>query len=263
MALDIKTYWEQRLTKTFDLSGVGYLALGESYNNWLYRIRKHIFHRCLKFIVIDLNTAAVLDIGSGTGFYVEQWQEAGDCNIVGIDITSVAVQMLRSKFSDHKFYEIDITEDISSLGKQKFDVVSAFDVLFHIVDDDLYEAALTNIYSVLKPGGWLLFSDNFVHHQAVTTLHQRSRQINMISQMLSKAGFTETKRFPMFYLMNGPVDTDSRLLKKWWRLLLRVTAKGEAAGFIIGFLLYPLELLLISMMQESPTTEVMICKKPA
>ena len=43
-----------------------------------------------------------------------------------------------------------------------FDAVSAFDVLFHIVDDAAYGRAFQNIASLLKPGGWFLWSDNFL-----------------------------------------------------------------------------------------------------
>jgi hypothetical protein len=63
-------------------------------------------------------------------------------------------------------------------------------------------------------------------------------------------------------LMNGPVDSGSRLLKSAWGLLTRVLAGRPAAGAPLGALLAPLELLLVSVRREGPSTEMMACRKP-
>jgi len=39
-----KSFWEQRLSKYFNLKGVGRICFSESYNYWLYRRKK----RCLE-----------------------------------------------------------------------------------------------------------------------------------------------------------------------------------------------------------------------
>jgi hypothetical protein len=67
----------------------------------------------------------------------------------------------------------------------------------------------------------------------------------------------------MFVLMNHPVDSQNRLLGRMWNILTRLIRQGEFAGFVLGGCLYPLESLLIRLLQESPTTEIVVCRKPA
>ena len=40
---DPRGYWEQRLSEHYTLGGVGYLGLGEGFNDWMYRVRRHVF----------------------------------------------------------------------------------------------------------------------------------------------------------------------------------------------------------------------------
>ena len=68
-------YWEKRLEKSFDLHGVGDIGLGINYNNCLYKIRKFAFHQLMKSLKINFSEVKVMDIGSGTGFYIERWKE--------------------------------------------------------------------------------------------------------------------------------------------------------------------------------------------
>src|SRR5690625_2054253 len=36
-------FWNQRLADDWSESGVGYRALGRPFNNWMYRVRRHVF----------------------------------------------------------------------------------------------------------------------------------------------------------------------------------------------------------------------------
>ena len=42
---DPKNYWEQRLATSTGLEGVGYLGLGQPFNEWMYRVRRWNFKR--------------------------------------------------------------------------------------------------------------------------------------------------------------------------------------------------------------------------
>ena len=61
--------------------------------------------------------------------------------------------------------------------------------------------------------------------------------------------------------MSVPVDSSSRIRKLLWGGLQRVVSQSELAGFLAGAALYPLEVSLVSMLKESCSTEIMICKK--
>ena len=74
---------------------------------------------------------------------------------MGVDIAEVAIEKLSRMYPEYTFYRMDIGNRVHELEKATFDVVSAMDVLFHIVDDNKYENALRNIYGLLRPGGTL------------------------------------------------------------------------------------------------------------
>jgi SAM-dependent methyltransferase len=258
-----KDYWENRLKENFGLHGTGFIGLGIHYNNWMYKIRRRILLHKTKSLHVDFRNIDVLDVGSGTGFYIEIWKELRSKKIVGTDITNIVVEKLRQRYPAYEFHQIDIgtDDDIGKLGRQKFDVVSAFDVLFHIINDDGYEKAIKNIYSLLKHNGIFIFSDNFLHGNTIRSKHQVTRSLNVIEKTLIRNGFEIIERCPMFVLMNSPVDTTQRPIKMMWRFITKSIQYNDKFGLIIGAILYPLELMLVTFMKESPSTEMMICRK--
>lgn len=257
---DPKAYWESRLRQSFGLHGVGHHTLGRQYNNWLYRVRVHLFRRIMAKLPLNF-AAGVLDVGAGTGFYIERWAAAGVKQITGADITQVVVEELSKKFPAHTFVQADIGADVSALPGQPFDAISAFDVLYHIVDDALYAHAFHNIYSLLKPGGYFVFSDNFLHGETQRGVHQVSRSLTDIEKVVRDAGFEIVERFPMFVLMATPIDSRNPLLKLSWSGIRTLAGFSEVTGFLAGAALYLPERLLIAMLRESPTSEIMICRK--
>ena len=249
------------MEKNYGLHGVGYIGLSKQYNNWLYKIKKTVFLRKIQSHNLDYPNCDILDVGSGTGFYIDRWKEIGVRNIVGTDITSVAVENLRSKHPDVDFHQIDVGTNVQAIENLRFDVVSAFDVLYHIVDDIKYEKAISNISFLLKPNGLFIWSDNFLHNKTVRATHQVSRSLLSIEKLLDASGFEILERSPMFYIMNGPIDTNNHLNKIFWKIISLSVSRSEFIGYVIGALLYPFELMLTLFTKESPSTEIMICKK--
>jgi SAM-dependent methyltransferase len=260
--IDPKSYWEERLTQNFNVRGVGDIGLPETYNNFLYRIRGHVFRRAVKVSGIKSGSANVVDVGSGTGFYIKQWLDVGVSQLTGLDLTHVAVDRLRAHFSNIEFREIDIGENDVSLAKGAFDCVSSFDVLFHIVEDLRFQSALKNIASVLKPDGVFLYSDNLIQ-TAFNVTHQVGRTEQSILEALAAAGFVVEHRIPMFVLMNDPVRSRSRVHRKFFSTVYRLACRSATAGAIVGALLYFPELLLTRFSDIRPSTEVLICRKAA
>ncbi len=259
--MNLENYWEDRLRKSFGTEGVGYFGLGRQYNDWLYRIRKRVFNSAMISAGIDLQDANVLDIGSGTGFYIDCWKGLGAKKITGTDITRVAVDELQKKYPDDKFIRLDIGDELGALKQCRFSIVSAFDVLFHIVDDTRFEQAIQNINTLLHPDGLFILSDNFLHGKTIRADFQVSRSLQDIEKVLSLCGFKIVARVPMFFFMNYPVDSKSYLLKKLWRMMAKIISIHEICGFLIGALLYPLELLGLALIKEGLSTEMMICRK--
>jgi SAM-dependent methyltransferase len=259
-SFDPQAYWEQRLQR-FDLSAVGYSRIGAPYNRWLYRVRAVVFRRLLAATGRDWRSARVLDVGSGTGFYVREWLRAGVAEVTGSDLTRVAVENLRRAFPGTSFVRLDLTAESPPPPPASFDAVSAFDVLFHVVDDDGYRRALANVSLLLRRGGLFLLSENLVHGPAVRLDHQVSRPLAEVEEMLDSAGFELLLRRPMFVLMNAPVDSRNPLLRISWKLREGVLVRWPSVGAVLGPALFPLELALVAGLRESPSTELLLCRK--
>jgi SAM-dependent methyltransferase len=261
MAFDPQRYWEDRLAADFSLHGVGYRGLGLRYNEWLYRVRGVVFGRVRRSLPADLSTARILDVGSGTGFYVDRWRHAGAGQVTASDLTAVACEQLRRRFPGVDVRQVDIGESVEAFPAGSFDVISAFDVLFHIVDEERYQRAIRSIATWLRPGGSLLCSDNFLHGPVRRGPHQVSRLGADIEQSLLANGLEIVDRRPMFVVMNAPVDSVSPWRWRIWSWIERAVRTGERVGAIVGALLFPLELLLTAASGEGPSTEVVVCRK--
>jgi 2-polyprenyl-3-methyl-5-hydroxy-6-metoxy-1,4-benzoquinol methylase len=143
------SYWEERLRRNWSLGGVGYLGYGAPYNKWLYAVRKRVVRRCISELPVNMSSANVLDIGSGTGFWLEVWRDLGARSITGTDITATAVDRLRVAYPEIEVFRMDVAGEQQRWPIQgKFDLVSAFDVLFHITDDQRFHRAVLNIARV-------------------------------------------------------------------------------------------------------------------
>lgn len=99
----------------------------------------------------------VLDVGCGTGApTAQQFADAG-CEVTGVDISPVMLELARKNVPTGTFLERDVLELDGSLGV--FDAVTAFFSLLMLPRAEI-EQALRRIHSVLAPGG--LFSLSMV-----------------------------------------------------------------------------------------------------
>jgi len=252
-------YWEQRLRRYFGPCGVGCLGLSEGYNRWLARVRAVVGRRALVSVCSDWRGRHVLDIGSGTGFWIDQWRRLGAEPVIGSDFTSGSVARLRELWGRTAIHRIDITaHDLPSMGP--FDAVSAFDVFFHIVDDAAYARAWRNVAWLVRPGGLFFLTENFLRNGPERQKHLVSRTLRDIERLVAAAGFEILARRPVFVLMNRPIDSASPTLRWWWQMLERIVSY-ELAGSLVGAGLFPIEVLLTSILRQGPSTELMICRK--
>lgn len=255
---DAKKYWDDRLRQNYDLIGVGDISLTMNYNIWSYKVTRHRLKKLFQKY-LPKNRGAVLDIGSGTGFVIEIWQQLG-VSINGIDISTTAIEKLSEKFPAYKFFEIDAGYQPLPFADNSLTAVSASSVLYHVIEDDALDNLLQNVHRVLEPGAYFIFSDNFIHGNNMSIAHQKCRSLEEYEKALHRNGFEITSRVSNYVLFNDPVDTDGKFYPKVWSLLTRFSRRWKWFDVIIWPCLYPLELLLTSMLKESPAQEIMICK---
>lgn len=258
---DARNYWETRLREHPGLCGVGNTRLGRSYIQWLYKVRRAVFLRLLSSLRIDLRTAQVFDVGTGTGFYLELWKQMGVSLVTGCDLTEIAVDRLRSALPWARILRLDIGAPLPRSELGRYDIVSAFDVLFHILEQERYERAIRNVHDLLRPGGLFLFSDLLPHKNGGQAEHVAWRPLEEVTALLAKTGFEVACRVPMFVVMEEPLDATSPWYRFLWKLMTYPVKHSEVAGFVIGGILYPLELMLTKVFTESPSTEIIVCSR--
>jgi len=260
---DPRAYWDSRHAKRFGPESAGFAGLGVSYNLWMYRVRRHVVCRELRKARIEIARCDVLDIGSGTGFYIDLWSRLGARSVTGCDFAPYAVTSLRTQFPAHRFCELDITADALPDELGQFDLVSAFDILYHIVDDRKYAQAFRNVSALVRPGGFFILSENLLPGRRETYVHQVSRSCAEVVQLLSDNGFEILRRAPLFLFMNRPLKSRSRVLSRTWSIIERVASKRDRPylGKLLGAALYPIEISSLAWMSRGPTTEMLVCRR--
>jgi SAM-dependent methyltransferase len=258
----IERYWESLHVGQSRLAGVGYEGFGQAFNAWMYRVRRPVFLKTVAPFLEGRTDLEVLDIGSGTGFYLDRWRELGVRRVTASDFSEAAVARLRESYADRSALKVDIGGEPAELPPVQYDAVSIVDVLFHIVDDGRYRRAFDNLGRLVRPGGLLVFSENFLRgaRRRVEPV-QVSRSLNEIESLLASSGFQPLIRRRMFVLMNAPVDSSSRLHMGVWKVLAKSITLQNWTGAVVGPLLYPLERALVAPSREGPSTELMVCRK--
>jgi len=255
-------YWETRLADRFYLRGVGDIGFPSSYNEYLYRVRANVFRLVLRSLSGRIEDWSVLDVGSGTGFYVDQWLTRTPARMMGADIARTAVRTLAERYPGTEFVRCDIGATLpESFEVGSFDVISAFDILFHIVDDEAYGRAIQNFSKLLKPNGYLVFSENLSDRLQYHGSHQVWRVEQSVIALLKDTGFEVQKVVPMFVIMNDPVRSRSWLMRRLFSLISRLAVRGEGWGRVIGAVLYPIEVVAVRVLSRGPSTEIFVCQK--
>lgn len=263
MTTDTHEYWQQHHARGASLDTVGWTGLGRAFNARMYEVRRRLFLRVVpRFVPVSAETR-VLDVGSGTGFYLQLWRELRVRHLEGSDIAERAVEHLRESFPDVPLHVLHLGSGTPPVAEGGYDVVSAMDMLFHIVDDDVYRGAIDALSQLVRPGGHVVLSENLLDGRRVSGPEQVSRSETEIMGLLRDAGLEPLVCVPMFVLLNGPVDSRGPWLSRWWTALTKLVSRDERIGAALGAALLPLESALITRVRRGPSTKLVICRRVA
>jgi SAM-dependent methyltransferase len=106
---------------------------------------------------IRLERARVLDIGCGTGYFVNRISEFGAQATTGVDLSPERVEEARKRYPANRFVCANAAELPFADGE--FDVVAQFVCLSSVVDPGLRRAIGAEMWRVLRPGGIVLSYD--------------------------------------------------------------------------------------------------------
>lgn len=219
-----REFWEERLREQFDLRGSGETGLSLGYNRACYALRRVQLERALRDAGIDPAGRRVLDAGCGTGFFTEYYLGRG-ADVTGLDITTASVERLRRRFPQARFVLADLSE--AELDA-RYDLVHAFDVLYHITEDTRWEAAVRHLAGAVAPGGHLLLTDLFAEAGAHAE-HNVIRPLAAYRRLLEDSGLKPGRLYPTHVLLNRDLGA-LRFLNRLPALLYAVDRALLAAG---------------------------------
>mgnify|MGYP001766572054 CR=1 FL=1 len=209
-----REFWDQRLSEQFDLRGTGETGLSLAFNRACYELRLEVLKRALRAAGVGPRGRRVLDVGCGTGFFTGFYLAEG-ARVTGVDIAPTSIERLRARFPQATFVLADVSE-VALDGT--FDLVNAFDVLYHIVDDARWEAAVRRLGEATEPGGTLLLTDTFARLGAIAE-HNRMRPLAEYRRVLEPLGFEFGRIWPTHVLLNRDLGPFRFLNRAPWLLL--------------------------------------------
>jgi SAM-dependent methyltransferase len=199
-------YWQGRVRGDIDLGVVGQRSLGRAYNEYIYKRRLDVLTKTLESIQFEPEKANILDIGCGSGYYVGYWQSLGVRKLHGVDIAADSVQRMQQAYPQYSFTRADITQEgADAQFPGKFSIITIFDVLYHIDDDEKVRTLLATVSRNLKEDGHLIIFDQLCKHDYMLTPHVKFRSEASFSALLKQAGLCVRTREPLFVFLAPPI----------------------------------------------------------
>jgi SAM-dependent methyltransferase len=201
-----REYWERRLANFCNLEGVGCLGLGRSPNSYIYKAKVRTLERASKELSLPFKDKEILDVGSGIGFWIDYYLGKGAKLVYGVDLAEVAIKYLNEKYSGYDNIKL-LKSDFACLTvKRRFDIVNAFDVAYHVVNDELFVRFVENLCKHLKDGGYLLIRDTFRedYYPIPPTTYVKFRSLNTYREILNGAKVEMISLYPMYSILSWP-----------------------------------------------------------
>lgn len=189
---------------------VGHSDMGRAFNRLAYRLRLRAVSEAMGRSN-SMPPASVFEAAFGVGFYLDYWRRLGVDRVAGADLSDRAVENVRRRFPAYDLRVGDLASihrwsDWACLAAS-FGVVTAIDVLYHIVDDDAARQAVVNLGRLTAPGGIFLLTEKFPKgaEPVRETLIVRRRSVAWYEATLRDLGFALERVVPAFWCMDPPI----------------------------------------------------------
>ena len=248
-------YWNDiHAAESGKLTAVGYAELGEGFNKAAYKLRFRALERLLRRNKVCVTKT--LEAAVGVGAYGPLWRHLEAKSWTGIDISPNAITNVAARYPNDSFFVVDVSRsdfNHAEIGAP-FDLVTAIDILYHLVDDRSFVIALTNLAGCVRDGGHLVISDIFSDPARQTARHVKRRSFATYEAILAEHGFHPADREAVFAILADPLPSSrprliERALFGAWRVLAKAIsitprfARNLVGGGLVT-LLTPLDALL-------------------
>jgi 2-polyprenyl-3-methyl-5-hydroxy-6-metoxy-1,4-benzoquinol methylase len=201
-SFDAEDYWNRRLDDRFSLRGVGHVQFSHAYNRWLYARKRDVLQDALRGWDGGLSGKTVLDIGSGTGFFVERYLALRG-RVTGVDLSRRSIAELSGRFPGAEFHLLDIGAADGRLPGRQFDIINMWDVMYHIVSEERFLNACRNIAAMGRPGTRFLVTDLMASERYVRPApHVVFRNRAAYQEALGPLGFVHLETRPLYRFLN-------------------------------------------------------------
>jgi len=222
---------------------VGQSGLPVELNVWLYRILERNLRRFLRrHRLVSPPPARVFEVGAGTGYWTSLWHELGAERIDGCDLAEEAVDRLRGLFPDGVYTAGDIADAGVVPAVGSYDLVTVFNVLLHIIDEDRFADAAAHVAAAVRPGGHLLLVEPALFLEgSIRPLKpgasSTARPLARYREVLEGAGLEFITASASTTVANNPIEHGLAHIDRFvwsWRTAVRQARKGPRRASLVG-----------------------------
>jgi SAM-dependent methyltransferase len=202
-------------------------------------------------LLADANLAVrggrVLDVGAGSGRWVRFLiDHYGPRRVVAIDFARSSIDLLQrwlrpAPSTELECRQMDVTAERFDLT-ERFDLINAQNVLYHIPEPDLHRRALRNLASVLDRSGAIVINE-YMPRASMRTEWMLARSRYEVEHAVKEAGLRIAAMVPCKFFDGSSMGVDgpegavrSRLQAVWSRMdgLLKADLDPEAKRFFLS-----------------------------
>lgn len=195
-------------------------GIGDGETKEVSNMKKNTFKHILKGIIPFIDSGNILDVGTATGFLLEEAKELG-FEPYGIEISEYASNIAKSKFGDDKIY--NGTLETHPFKYNFFDLITMCDVIEHVKDptnmlliaNKLLIKTSKNLSSdkaTLRGGGYVLITTPNTKSLTAKILKSKWHRYmlehlvyfnkNSMKKIAEKTGFKVIKSYPCVKIVN-------------------------------------------------------------
>lgn len=133
-----------------------YHFLSPGYSFYMQLLEESVLD-ALRRAPVDLASARVLEVGCGSGYFVNRLSEFGAAASSGVDLMPGRIEAARQRYPGHQFVCADATALPFADGE--FELVTQFTCFSSVLDPGTRAAIAGEMWRVLRPGGAVVSYD--------------------------------------------------------------------------------------------------------